>query len=125
MPRSAVEGTGPAADRLTVEVRCQDRSVVVSPAGELDHDGVGLLHERLAHALAQPGADRLVLDCRRLFFCDSSGLNALLTARREAEEAGLALVLAELQPAVARVLEITGAQAVFTICPDLDSAVAR
>ncbi|AUG81671.1 metal ABC transporter substrate-binding protein [Kitasatospora sp. MMS16-BH015] len=125
MPSSATEGPGPAADRLRVDLRLHDRAVVVSAAGELDQDSVGLLHERLVEALGTPGADRLVVDCARLLFCDSTGLNALLTARRDAESAGRELVLADLQPAVARVFEITGAGAVFEIRPDLESAVAR
>ncbi|MCX4744635.1 STAS domain-containing protein [Kitasatospora sp. NBC_01287] len=123
MQSSAGEGTGTPADRLTVAVRVHGRSVVVSPAGELDHDSVGLLHERLVDALSRPDSDRLVVDCRDLWFCDSTGLNTLLAARRDAEQAGAALVLAGLQPAVARVFEITGADTVFDIRPDLDAVL--
>ncbi|MCC9308097.1 STAS domain-containing protein [Kitasatospora sp. RB6PN24] len=125
MPSSAAEGTGPTTSRLTVDIRLQDRSVVVSPAGELDHDSVALLHERLADALANPDTDRLVVDCHDLRFCDSTGLNALIAARREAHDAGGALILAGLRPAVARIFEITGAHTVFDIRPDLASAVTR
>ncbi|WP_327071166.1 STAS domain-containing protein [Kitasatospora sp. NBC_01302] len=125
MQSSAVDGTGAAAaaDRLTVDVRVHGRNVVVSLAGELDNDSIDLLRERLVDALGRPASDRLVVNCRNLSFCDSTGLNTLLTARRNAEEAGSTLVLAGLQPAVARVFEITGADSVFDIRPDLDTAL--
>ncbi|GAA1243349.1 STAS domain-containing protein [Kitasatospora nipponensis] len=129
MQSSAVEGTGAgaraAADRLTVDVRIHGRTVVVSPAGELDHDSVALLSGRLADALGRPDGRRLVVDCRDLWFCDSTGLNALLAARLAAEEAGSPLVLAGLQPTVARVFGITGVDRVFDIRPDLDAAILR
>ncbi|MCC9305918.1 STAS domain-containing protein [Kitasatospora sp. RB6PN24] len=125
MPSNPAEGTGAATNRLTVDIRVQDRSVVVSPAGELDHDSVALLHERLTDALARPGTDRLVVDCHGLLFCDSTGLNTLLAARREAHDAGDALILADLQPPVARIFQITGADTVFDIRPDLDAAITR
>ncbi|GAA1240278.1 STAS domain-containing protein [Kitasatospora nipponensis] len=121
---SAGEGTGAATGRLTVAVRTHGGAVVVSPAGELDHDSVDLLHARLVEALAGH-ADQVVVDCQDLRFCDSTGLNAFLATRREAEQAGAALVLVGLQSAVARVFEITGADTIFDIRPDLGAVVPR
>ncbi|MFF7636095.1 STAS domain-containing protein [Kitasatospora sp. NPDC008050] len=111
----------PAA-RLTAEVRATDGAVVVSPVGELDYDSAGLLHERLREAIGA-AAERVVVDCHGLSFCDSTGLNLLLTTRMEAQQANLTLVLADLQAAVARVFELTGTDAVFDIRPDVPAAV--
>lgn len=73
--------------RLQVEVRSVGRSEVVTPAGELDHHTAELLSEPLDQALER-GRSRLVIDCSRLEFCDSTGLNVLLGARLKAEAAG-------------------------------------
>ncbi|MGW0711993.1 STAS domain-containing protein [Streptomyces sp. NPDC002643] len=108
--------------RLRVEVREQGASAVVTPAGELDHHTADLLREPLEDCLEQ-GFARLVVDCSRLEFCDSTGLNVLLGVRLKAEAAGGGVHLAGMLPPVARVFEITGAEAVFTVHDGLDTAL--
>ncbi|WP_435615645.1 STAS domain-containing protein [Streptomyces coelicoflavus] len=109
--------------RLLVEVREEGPSAVVTPAGELDHHTADLLREPLEDCLAK-GFNRLVVDCSRLEFCDSTGLNVLLGARLKAEAAGGGVHLVAMQPVVARVFEITGAEAVFTLHDALAAALA-
>ncbi|MGW7048477.1 STAS domain-containing protein [Streptomyces avermitilis] len=109
--------------RLLVEVREEGTSAVVTPAGELDHHTSELLREPLDDCL-EKGFARLVVDCSRLEFCDSTGLNVLLGARLKAEAAGGGVHLAGMLPVVARVFEITGADAVFTVHETLDAALA-
>ena len=110
--------------RLQVEVRSDGRSEVVTPVGELDHHTADLLREPLESAVEQ-GRTRLVVDCSRLDFCDSTGLNVLLGARLKAEAAGGAVHLAGMQPVVARVFEITGAEAVFVVHDSLEDALSN
>ncbi|GAB2790376.1 STAS domain-containing protein [Streptomyces sp. NPDC054796] len=117
MPGSTSRG------RLTVDVRHQGVSAVVTPEGELDHHTADLLREPLEQSVEE-GYSRLVVDCSRLEFCDSTGLNVLLGARLKAEAAGGGVHLAGMLPVVARVFEITGAEAVFTVHDDLDAALA-
>lgn len=83
-----------------------EESLVLTLAGELDHDS------------AQPlrGAD--------LRFCDSTGPNALLRGRLAAREARTRLDLAALRPPVARMFHITGAGAVFHVHGSVDEALA-
>lgn len=57
--------------RLLVEVREEGSNAVVTPAGELDHHTADLLREPLEDCLAK-GFKRLVIDCARLEFCDST-----------------------------------------------------
>lgn len=109
--------------RLLVEVREEGPSAVVTPAGELDHHTADLLREPLEECLAK-GFNRLVVDCSRLEFCDSTGLNVLLGARLKAEAAGGGVHLVAMQPVVARVFEITGAEAVFTLHDTLAAALS-
>ncbi|HET6356528.1 STAS domain-containing protein [Streptomyces sp. NPDC002659] len=109
--------------RLQVEVRTEGHSEVVKPAGELDHHTADLLRAPLEEALAQ-GRARLVIDCSQLEFCDSTGLNVLLGARLKAEAAGGGVHLAGMLPVVARVFEITGAEAVFTVHDSLEEALS-
>ncbi|MER5198802.1 STAS domain-containing protein [Streptomyces sp. NPDC002755] len=109
--------------RLLVEVRQEGSSAVVTPAGELDHHTADLLREPLEDCLSK-GTSRLVVDCTRLEFCDSTGLNVLLGARLKAEAAGGGVHLAGMLPVVARVFEITGADAVFTVHATVEAALS-
>ncbi|MFE2095423.1 MULTISPECIES: STAS domain-containing protein [unclassified Streptomyces] len=109
--------------RLLVEVREVGSSAVLTPAGELDHHTADLLREPLDDFLGK-GFSRLVVDCSRLEFCDSTGLNVLLGARLKAEAAGGGVHLAGMLPVVTRVFEITGATAVFTVHDSLEAALA-
>ncbi|MET8173342.1 STAS domain-containing protein [Streptomyces clavifer] len=120
MDRGTVGSTN--RGRLQVDVRTEGPSEVVTPVGELDHHTADLLREPLEGAVDQ-GRARLVVDCSRLEFCDSTGLNVLLGARLKAEAAGGAVHLAGMLPVVARVFEITGADAVFTVHASLEDAL--
>ncbi|QKW50244.1 STAS domain-containing protein [Streptomyces buecherae] len=122
MDRGMVGST--SRGRLRVEVRHQGASAVVTPAGELDHHTAELLREPLEQCVSD-GRSRLVVDCSRLEFCDSTGLNVLLGARLKAEAAGGGVHLAGMLPVVARVFEITGAEAVFTVHDTLDAALVE
>ncbi|MFE6223270.1 MULTISPECIES: STAS domain-containing protein [unclassified Streptomyces] len=109
--------------RLRVEARAVDGGTeVVVPVGELDHHTAELLRVPLDAAL-DAGRTRLVVDCSGLGFCDSTGLNVLLGARLRAEEAGGGVHLVAMRPAVARVFQITGAEAVFTVHDTLGTAL--
>ncbi|MDI5965233.1 STAS domain-containing protein [Streptomyces sp. SL13] len=120
MDRGVVGTTG--RDRLSVAVRRQDHCAIFTPVGELDHHTADLLREPMEAALDE-GHVKLVVDCSQLEFCDSTGLNVLLGARLKADAAGGAVHLAALRPIVARVFEITGAEAVFTVHDTLTAAL--
>ncbi|MFJ3922588.1 STAS domain-containing protein [Streptomyces sp. NPDC090022] len=113
------------ARRFSVEATAVDGGTVLALAGELDHDTAAPLREALAAALDGAGeGNRLVVDCARLRFCDSTGLNVLLRARLRAEEAGSRVELSGLRQPVARMFHLTGAEGVFRVHADLADALA-
>ena len=135
-PGQVLHPVGPATARFGVETREVGRAVVLALAGELDHDTAPLLREHFDSAFdtafgggagaggAAGRPDVVVVDCSELSFCDSTGLNVLLTARLRAEEAGVGIRLASLHGHVVRMFEITGVGGVFSIHPDLADALA-
>jgi anti-anti-sigma factor len=109
--------------RLHVDVAWHGpTTAVVTPRGELDHHTAEVLAAPMGEAV-EAGAVRLVVDCSGLEFCDSTGLNVLLGARLRVEERGGGVHLAAMRPTVARVFEITGAEAVFTVHETLAAAL--
>ncbi len=89
-----------------IEVTAGVDQVVVHLAGELDLAVRADVARRLAGVLSE-GAGKVVIDLREVSFCDSSGLGALLDARRAAADAGVAMVLRDVPPAVDRLLKLT------------------
>lgn len=83
--------------------------VAVTVGGELDIVTESALVDRIG-ALVDDGAlvNELTLDLKRLRFCDSAGINALVQLRKVATQRGWRFALVHPQPAVRRVLELTG-----------------
>ncbi|MFJ8623517.1 STAS domain-containing protein [Kitasatospora sp. NPDC093550] len=91
-------------------------------AGDLDIENLAPAARALTALVARrPRA--VVVDLSGVGFCDSSGLNLLLKTRLAAEEEGVALHLAAVPPTVMRVLELTGAHAVFSLHASVESAL--
>ncbi|MEU8515062.1 STAS domain-containing protein [Kitasatospora sp. NPDC048722] len=88
---------------------------IVRPAGDLDRDTAPALRLQLLHTIEQDGVDTVVIDCSKVRFCDSSGLNAILRARLIAVETGVDLRLAALPPQLSRLLAVTGADGVLSV----------
>ncbi|MGA5193034.1 STAS domain-containing protein [Streptomyces exfoliatus] len=111
------------ADPLAVLVRpgTPAGTVVLLLQGELDYGTAAPLRDALE---GNAGADRVVVDCSGLRFCDSTGLNLLLRTRQRMLDHGGRLDLAGLRPSVDRMLEITGARTVFRVYGDAAEALA-
>jgi anti-anti-sigma factor len=74
--------------------------------GELDFASTFEVELRLEEAIRR--SDHVVVDLRPLSFMDSTGLRALLEARRQAEREGVKLELVPGRPEVQQVFEVTG-----------------
>ncbi|MFJ9775403.1 STAS domain-containing protein [Kitasatospora sp. NPDC101157] len=103
--------------------RAADGAAVCSFAGDVDLDNVTEADTALQETLAARPT-LLVADLEHLGFCDSSGLNLLLKTRMNATAAGIPFRLAAPPQAVTRLLDITGARAVFSLHRSVDEALS-
>ncbi|MFE2349377.1 STAS domain-containing protein [Kitasatospora cineracea] len=99
-------------------------TVVLRPAGDLDHDRVPELEHALARALARRPR-RLVVDLSAVRFCDTATLHLLFKAHRAARRTHAALLLAQPSAPARRVLEITEMDTVLPTLPTLRDALTR
>ncbi|MER7540906.1 STAS domain-containing protein [Streptomyces sp. NPDC097704] len=91
---------------------------VVRVSGEMDYEHAEELHASLATALdGAPAGSDIVVDLQNSSFCDSSGLNVLLSVRLEALKRGVHLVLAAPSHQMIRLLEFTRSDDLFTYVP--------
>ncbi|MFJ4715529.1 STAS domain-containing protein [Streptomyces sp. NPDC088785] len=120
IPEAAVQ---PSA-RLSITRASHADAEVLTAAGEIDASTIPLLSEALSGAsTATAGGARTVLDLSAVTFMDSTGINALLTGHRAAEEAGGWLRLAGLDGPVWRVVELVGVHHVLSCHPSVAEAL--
>jgi anti-sigma B factor antagonist len=101
---------------LNVSSRSRDDHVNVTVSGEIDLYTAPRLHSGLSAVIAKADPEsRVTVDMSRVDFCDSTGMNVLLTSLRQANERGIGFELAAPRPAVKKILQVTGLDSVFTI----------
>jgi anti-sigma B factor antagonist len=90
----------------------------VIATGEIDLYTAPRLQSELAEVIANVApASRIVVDMSGVEFCDSTGMNILLSCLRQVRERGGELELAAPRPAVMKILQVTALDSVFTIVP--------
>ncbi|MFD5628290.1 STAS domain-containing protein [Streptomyces sp. NPDC127072] len=107
---------------LSVSLSTVDGVRVVTLCGELDHTA----RDRVGEALSPPpdaASPQTVADLTDVTFMDSSGINMLISAYREAENAGGWLRVAGAQASVLRVIELVGIDAFIPCHPSLRKAL--
>jgi anti-sigma B factor antagonist len=104
------------AVELNVSSRSQGDHAIVIATGEIDLYTAPRLQSELAAVIANAApASRVVVDMSGVEFCDSTGMNVLLSCLRQARERGGELELAAPRPAVKKILQVTGLDTVFTV----------
>ncbi len=88
--------------------------VMIAVSGEIDLFTTPEFKEAVAHALSRSG-ETLVIDLTRATFMDSSSLGVLIGAHRRMTRRGGRLVVACDQPAILKVLRVTGLNGVFDV----------
>jgi len=100
---------------LNVSSRSHGDHTVVIVSGEIDLYTAPKLRSELAAVLSGGHPAQVVVDMSGVEFCDSTGMNVLLSSLRQAREQGGQLEIAAPRPAVRKIIEITGLSSVFTI----------
>ncbi|TDB88238.1 anti-sigma factor antagonist [Actinomadura sp. KC216] len=120
--------TGPQVSLRRTDVDCgaESTATMLALAGEIDASNSAWLTVRLSamitsastgHAGAAPSSG-VVIDLRRVRFCDASGITALVKAFKYAQDKHLVLELAGATGRVDRILRLTGIDDVLTLYPE-------
>ncbi|MEY2569028.1 MAG: anti-sigma factor antagonist [Actinomycetota bacterium] len=97
-----------------LELSRDGRATTIHVTGELDVASAPALRACVVSVLEQ-GQRRVIMDLAKLEFVDSTGLGALVGARKRVRESGGELVLTNPLPQTLKLLELTGLNAVFMI----------
>lgn len=111
-----------------MELRPQQagRSVVLSPAGRIDHTHADSFQAALAPHLRDCRGDGacLVIDFSQVTFISSIGLRALMIAIKQVKAQGGRMILCALSPMVDEVFRISRFDLLFEIVPTRAAALA-
>ena len=99
-----------------------DGLTVLTTPDEIDVGNAGLLRAALGEAVAgdQP---IVIVDMSATEFCDSTGLNVLVRALKQADESGRELRLVTGGAAVRRIFNVTGVASMFRSYDSLEAAL--
>lgn len=102
-------------------------TVALFPAGRLDHSTSDGFKAALAPHLAActVGGDRVVIDLAGVEYISSVGLRVLMLASKQAKAQGGARAVADLQPVVREIFEISRFDLVLAVFPTLREALAK
>jgi anti-anti-sigma factor len=105
----------------TVQEETDRTFAVVTAQGRMDAASAPALEAELK-ALLDQGETRIVVDMAQVSYIASSGLKVLLATLRQVRQRQGRLILCNIQPKVASILEMIGFDQVFSIAPNLATA---
>lgn len=109
---------------LIVDVAKEPGGTLVTVTGDLDYESSPRLRATVDALGLTPG-QVLMLDLSGLTFFDSSGVTALIIARRTALAAGATIGVTDLSPMVSKIFRITGLDEVFPSYASAQEALAQ
>jgi anti-sigma B factor antagonist len=100
---------------ISIQLRHADKAAVLAMSGRLTiGESVATLHERVEDCFHSGDKD-IVLDMREVSYVDSTGLGALVTSLTCARNHGGTLRLANVQPRIQDLLDVSSLYMVFQI----------
>ncbi|GLX02220.1 anti-sigma-B factor antagonist [Microtetraspora sp. NBRC 16547] len=117
-------GASVRAVELKVATQSHAGQAVMAIVGEIDLYTAPRLQAEFTRLL-ETGPERVVIDMSGVEFCDSTGMNVLLSALKRLRERGGILEVASPRPAVRKILQVTGLDSVFIVHETVPAEVAE
>jgi anti-sigma B factor antagonist len=108
---------------FSVDMRDDDRAVVIGVSGELDLASSPALEHELEQGAAR-GVELVIVDLRQLEFMDSTGLSVLVRAHQRATEQGQRFGVVKGPQQVQRLLSLTGVADRLTLADSPDELLS-
>lgn len=109
---------------MNIKTRVEQNALIVKVIGELDLVIAEQFKAVIEKELEHLNIHILVLDLEEVSFIDSSGLGAILGRYKMLSEKKGKMVLLNPQPAVRRILELSGILRIISIYEDLNRALS-
>ncbi|HET7841887.1 MAG TPA: STAS domain-containing protein [Terriglobia bacterium] len=110
---------------MRIEVRFQDDVAIMSLSGKFLAGGDGPFLRQKVKDLIEAGSKKMVIDFSGVPYIDSTGLGFLAGSRVTAQNAGVTMVLANVNDHVMRILDSVRLSQFFLIAVDERAALAK
>ncbi|MFB6362572.1 anti-sigma F factor antagonist [Paenibacillus elgii] len=100
---------------LQIELEHYRQTLVVRLQGELDHHTADAVKTRMEEAVMRGNVNHIIMSFKELTFMDSSGLGVILGRYKQITARGGKMVVCDLNPAVYRLLEMSGLFKILSI----------
>jgi anti-sigma B factor antagonist len=110
---------------VRIEVRFRDDVAIMSLTGKFLAGGDGPFLRQKVKDLIDAGTRKLVLDFSEVPYIDSTGLGFLAGSRVTAQNAGVSLVLASINPHVKKIMDNVRLTQFFVVAPDENGALHK
>ena len=104
------------------QIQLNEKAIVVHLLRSMTRNYHNGLNDAIDAAVAD-GATRLVIDLKDVSFIDSSGITALLKAKKSADVAGAAFYICNAAAAIQSVLKSLNLERVFNVKASLEEAL--
>lgn len=99
-------------------------TIITSNVEKLDASNASELKAEIV-MINKNSVNNMIIDLSQTKYCDSSGLSAILIGNRLCKDSSGKMVVCGLQPNVAKLIQISQLDKVFTITDDLESAKTK
>jgi stage II sporulation protein AA (anti-sigma F factor antagonist) len=104
---------------VKVDIRYENKFLIASLVGELDHHTAVEVREVLQKEIQKEIATKVILDLKGLKFMDSSGVGVILGRYKELERIGGKLVVTGLNETVKKIFQISGLHKIIKVFDDI------
>jgi len=108
---------------VSIDVELNQGILLVRLQGDLDHHGVERIRDEIEQELQNNGYRGIVLSFTNLDFMDSSGLGLILGRYKSVTQHGGKMALANVNPALKRLFELSGILKIVAVCDSEEQAL--
>jgi anti-anti-sigma factor len=108
---------------MNVQISSTNDYTVLSVYGRVDTITAASFEKEMLDVI-EKGVSRIIVNCEGLEYISSSGLRVFLVAQKKMMSLGGVLKLSGLQAPIQEIFDISGFSQIFSIFPDVETAVA-
>ena len=108
---------------MNITVNTTDKHATVKVEGRLDTIHADKFEKQMLEVFESTKGE-IILDCSGLEYISSTGLRVFLIVQKKMGAAARKFKICNLQPVIKEIFEVSGFNMVFSIFPDLESALS-
>lgn len=111
---------------MDLKQETREQSLIVAPKGVIDHESVSAFEEQLLSALktAADSSYSLIIDMKDVEYMSTVGLRVLMRVSKRAREASVDVKVANMNPCMREIFQISRFDKVISVFDSVDAAIA-